>query len=406
MVDLGDPATFADGPPHDVFARMREEAPVLWSAASPTWGAHPEDPSGFWSVTRAEHIVQVSKDPATFSSWLGGILMRPCDAGSLEDIRSMMIAKDGREHFRQRGTVNKVFTPWRVRQMEDKIRERVNVLIDGFIEEGACELVGDFSAALVVHMIGDLLGVPEEDRDRLAVWADALTAPEDPELAHIGTHDVFVESATYLAGLLEERMARPQEDLISALGQLAYCDDPMSPQDQVGIFLQLVVAAIDSTRSTISSGTRALIEHPQQLKALQRDPTLIAGAVEEMLRWAPAFMGFRRTATKDTELGGISIRTGEALMLWLSSGCRDPRVIDRPDEFDALRAPACPHQAFGGGGRHFCLGSGLARQELVVVFEEFTRRLSNIQLAEPPTRSLSRLIDGYRRMPITFTARV
>lgn len=117
MVDLGDPASFADGPPHDLFARMREKAPVLWSEASPTWSAHPEDPPGYWNLTRAEHISQVSKDPATFGSWLGGITMRPCDAGSLDDIRTMMIAKDGPEHVQQRGTVNKVFTPWRVRQL-------------------------------------------------------------------------------------------------------------------------------------------------------------------------------------------------------------------------------------------------------------------------------------------------
>jgi cytochrome P450 len=405
MVDLGDPASFADGPPHEVFERMREQAPVLWSDASPTWESHPQDPPGYWNLTRAQHIAQVSMDRRTFSSWLGGITMRPCDVGSLEEVRMMMIGKDGAEHARQRATVNTVFTPWRVRELQHTIRERVTGLIDAFIDRGDCELVADFAKPLVVHMIGDLLGVPEEDRDRLALWADALTAPDDPELAHIDTHAVVVESGTYLLELLHERQARPHEDLISALAQTASDGEAISAADQVGIFLQLVAAAIDSTRSTISTGTRALIEHPDQFRALREDPSLVPGAVEEMLRWAPAFNAFRRTARTDTEIGGVAIGKGQAMMLWYASGSRDPRAIDRPDSFDIRRGEACPHQAFGGGGRHFCLGSGLARQELVVVFEELAHRIHEIRLAEPPARTWSRLINGYKRMPITFTPR-
>jgi cytochrome P450 len=313
----------------------------------------------------------------------------------------MMIGKDGGEHARQRATVNKVFTPWRVRELESKIRERVTALTDAFIDRGECELVSEFSSPLVVHMIGDLLGVPDKDRDRLAVWADALTAPEDPDLAHMTGHEVFADSGAYLLELLTDRKAHPQHDLITALGQITIKGAPMPEGDQVGIFLQLLAAAIDSTRSTISNGTRAFIENPEQLAALRENPALAAQAMEEILRWSPPFTGFRRTANQDTEIEGVAIREGDAVMLWYVSGSRDPRAIDAPDTFDIQRT-TCPHQAFGGGGRHFCLGAGLARQELLIVFEEFARRLTDIRLAEPPTRTRSYLINGYKRMPIAF----
>jgi cytochrome P450 len=294
-----------------------------------------------------------------------------------------------------------------VTDLESKIRERVTSLLEGVVDQGECDVMSDLASPLVVHMIGDLLGVPEEDRQELTIWTEALSFPDDAELAHIGGDDVIAAAATYLMNLLRERLANPQEDLITAIGQATYKGEVMPPSDQVGVFIQLVVAAIDSTRATIGTGIRALLENPEQLEALSRTPSLIPSAVEEMLRWAPAFNYFRRTATRETDLHGSTIKAGDALILWYCSGSRDSLVVERPDTFDITRGSrtACPHQAFGGGGRHFCLGGTLARQELQIFFEEFTRRLTDVKLADPPVRARSILMNAYKRVPITFAPR-
>jgi cholest-4-en-3-one 26-monooxygenase len=405
-VDLADPDTFLDGPPHDLFRRMRDEAPVLWTPASQQWTPALDDPPGFWNVTRAADIARISMDPATYSSWLGGITMRPKDVGGLDGIRSMMIGKDGLEHARQRGTVSKVFTPRRVQNLENTIRERATTLIDRIADRGACDVMNDLASPLVVHMIGDLLGVPDADRARLTLWAEALSFPDDVEFAHVQSDEVIAASGAYLMELLQARMANPQDDLITAIGHTSYHSEVMPPEDQVGVFIQIVVAAIDSTRATIGTGITTLLEHPDQLEALTQDPSLMPSAVEEMLRWAPAFNYFSRTATRDTELHGYTIGAGDTVVLWYCSGSRDPRVVDRPDVFDITRSAraSCPHQAFGGGGRHFCLGGSLARQELTVFFEELTRRLTDLQLTAPPERVRSNLMNSYKRVPIRFTA--
>jgi len=407
LIDLSDPDSFVDGPPYELFRKMRDEAPVVWSERPPTWDVQLDDPVGWWNVTRFADIARVSQDWETYSAWLGGPILRPSDIASLDELRMMMSGKDGEAHQRQRLTVNKVFTPGRVAKLEPKIRERVTYLLDAITDQPECDLVKDFSGPLTVHMIGDLLGIPDTDRDKLGLWADAITAPNDPDLAHIDSSAVFAESAAYLFGLLQARAAEPQDDLITALGQVTYDDGtPMSPEDQVGVFLQLIGAAIDSTRSTLGSGTRALIENPAQFAALIDDPGRARAAVEEMLRFAPAFTNFRRTATVDTELGGVEIKAGDAVVIWLVSGSRDERVIDRPDDFDITRPAICPHQAFGGGGRHFCLGSALVRQELLVVFEEIARRVRAIEFVGTPTRTRSNIINGYKKFPVRLSSRV
>jgi len=171
------------------------------------------------------------------------------------------------------------------------------------------------------------------------------------------------------------------------------------------VFLQLIGAAIDSTRSTLGSGARAFIENAAQFAALTEDPGRARAAVEEMLRYSPAFTYFRRTATVDTELAETQIRAGDAVVIWFVSGNRDERVIDRPDAFDITRPAICPHQAFGGGGRHFCLGSALVRQELLVVFEEIARRVRTIEFAGTPARTRSMIINGYKKFPVRLSSK-
>lgn len=398
---LGDLDTFADGPPHELFARMREEAPVMWTAAPADW---PEvDQPGFWNVTRAADVETVGKGPATFSSALGGFTMRAQEVGSLEVQRSVMIGKDGAEHFRMRATVNKAFTPWRVRDLEAGIRERTVDAIDAALEAGRCDLVQDVTGPLSNATMCELLGVPEADREQINRWTDAFLSGDDEIAGGMRGEEAMMLSAQYLTGLLLEREAHPADDLITALGQATYEGEPMPREEQVGVFSQLFAAGIDSTKSTMANAVVTLLEHPRQLELLRRDPSLVPGAVEEVLRWTPAFTHQRRTATRDVELGGQTILEGDAVIMWLSSSCRDPRAIDRPGEFDITRGPkGCPHHAFGGGGRHFCLGAGLARMEITVFLQELLARVGELELAGTPERIRSCFVEGFKHVPMTL----
>jgi cytochrome P450 len=400
---LGDLDTFADGPPHALFARMREEAPVMWTDAPADWPA--EDQPGFWNVTRAEHVAAVSKDPVTYSSWRGGFTMRAGEVGSLDVQRSVMIGKDGAEHVRMRGTVNKAFTPWRVRDLEAGMRTRVAALLDAVLDAGRCDLVTDLAGPLANATVSDLLGVPEADRAQLNRWTDAFLSGDDEIAGGMRGDEALMLSAQYLMGLLLEREEHPGEDLITALGHATFDGEPLSREEQVGVFSQLFAAGIDSTKATISNGVLTLLEHPEQLALLRREPERIGAAVEEILRWNPPFTHMRRTATCETVLADQTIHEGDSVVVWLPSSNRDPRAIERADTFDITRGEKrCPHHAFGGGGRHFCLGAGLARLELTVFFGELLRRTEDLELAGTPERIRSCFVDGFKHVPIAFTA--
>lgn len=396
---LGDLDTFADGPPHALFARMRDEAPVMWTDAPADWPE--EDQPGFWNVTRAADVERVGKDPVTFSSALGGFTMRAQEVGSLEVQRSVMIGKDGAEHFRMRATVNKAFTPWRVRDLEPTIRARTAATIDAAVEAGRCDLVQDVTGPLSNATMCDLLGVPEADREQINRWTDAFLSGDDEIAGGMRGDEALMASAQYLMGLLLEREAHPADDLITALGQATYEGEPMPREDQVGVFSQLFAAGIDSTKSTMANAVVTLLEHPDQLALLRREPERVPDAVEEVLRWTPAFTHQRRTATCDVELGGQTVFAGDAVVMWLSSSSRDPRAIERPDEFDITRgAKRCPHHAFGGGGRHFCLGAGLARLEITVFLQELLARAGELALEGRPERIRSCFVEGFKRVPL------
>ncbi|WP_354698202.1 cytochrome P450 [Paraconexibacter sp. AEG42_29] len=400
---LGDLDTFADGPPHPLYARMRDEAPVMWTDAPPDWPD--SDQPGFWNVTRAADVERVGKDPETFSSWRGGFTMRAAEVGSLEVQRSVMIGKDGADHVRMRGTVNKAFTPWRVRELEARIRTEAIALIDGILDAGSCDVAADLAGPLANGTVCGLLGVPVADREQINRWTDAFLSGDDEVAGGMRGDEALMAVAQYLMGLMAARAQQPEEDLVTALGLATYNGEPMPPEEQVGVFTQLFAAGIDSTKGTICNGVLALIEHPDQWALLKADPSLVPGAVEEMLRWAPAFTHQRRTATRDVELGGQLIREGDSVIVWLQSSSRDPRAIDRPDTFDVTRGPKrCPHHAFGGGGRHFCLGAGLARVELTVFFQELLARTDDLRMIGTPVRIRSGFVDGFKHLPISFTA--
>jgi cytochrome P450 len=388
---LLDADTFRDGAPHALFARMRAEAPVCWQA-------EPAGP-GFWALTKHADVLAVSRDSATFSSARAGYMTQDMDPVAVVQSRLMLLGMDPPEHTRLRGLVNKGFTPRRVARLEKRIRELSEGIVDAVAERGACDFVSDVSGELPSLLIAELMGIPPDDGRRLYEWTERMHqtgAPADAQAA-------VLEMLRYAAGVRAAKRARPADDIASVLLRAEIDGERLSDLEFDLFFLLLINAGGDTTRNLVASGMLALLGHASELAALRRDRSLLPSAIEEMLRWCPPVVQFRRTATRDTKLRGQAIRAGEKVVMLYPAANRDEEVFEAPDRFDVRRAPN-PHLAFGGGGAHYCLGANLARLEIRCLFDAVLDRLREIELAGPVERLHSWFIDGPRRMPVRFRA--
>lgn len=392
-VDLSDPARFVDGPPHALFARMRAEAPVLRNTS------HRSGVGDFWSITRAADIEMVSKRPASFSAYARGIWMREDASGPLDLMRNLVIFKDPPEHTRYRKLLQLAFTPRTIAHLEDSVRAQARAILDRACESGSMDVVRDLSVPIPLAVITDLLGAPASDVALLEDWTTRLDHGVDDPESGIGV-EAMMEMAGYLDDLIPAQM--DSDSLVGMLARAEVDGDRLTEDELLMFFAILVFAGNDTTRNATTGGALALTENPDQMLALTADPALIPNAVEEILRWSTPLNYFARTAVHDTEIRGVEIPAGDLLLMWYASGSRDPEALEGADRFD-VRRPVEMHQAFGGGGRHFCLGAGLARLELRVIVEEFTRRVRDPHLSGPVVRSCSTWVNGWASMPITFT---
>lgn len=392
-VDLSDPAVFVDGPPHELFARMRAEAPVHRNRSS-----HPSI-DDFWSITRATDIEMISKHATLFSAHEKGIWMRPDASAPLDLLRNMVIFKDPPEHSRYRKLVQVAFTPRTIAHLEHSVRAQVTAILDRACEAGSMDVVRDLSLPVPLTVITDLLGAPASDIDRLEHWTAKLdTGIDNVELGY--SMEAMMEMGAYLGELIPSQIGT--DSLVGLLAGTEVDGDRLTEEELLMFFAILVFAGNDTTRNATSTGVLGLLENPDQLAALAADPSLIPNAVEEILRWATPLNYFARTALADTEIRGVPIAAGDLLVMWYCSGSRDEEVLAGADRFDVLR-PVEYHQAFGGGGRHFCLGAGLARLELKVIFEELTRRVCDLRLTGPVVRHCTTWVNGYDSIPIALT---
>ena len=358
------------------FARLRREAPVHWSPLAD----YPHE-QGFWSITRAGDIAAISLDYTTFSSERGGVLVLDDIGIPLEMQQQQMISMDPPRHDRIKALFQRGFTPRRIAEHEERIRAIVTGTLDRVAGAGECDLVEDVAGPVVSRVIGSFMGTPESDDDQGREWANITLGFGDEDLRpSFDDMAKMVEVAwEYTMNLIADRRANPGDDLVSVLANSIVDGDRLSDMEIFAGVGLLVSAGNDSTRAVFTSGMQALIEDPSQRQLLLEDPSRIPAAVEECLRCFPAFAHFRRTANRDTELHGVSIREGDKLLLWYVSGNRDEEVYEDPQRFDIARGPI-KHQAFGPGGRHLCLGAALARLELKVLLEETLRRLPDMEL--------------------------
>jgi cholest-4-en-3-one 26-monooxygenase len=386
-----------DGPPHELFKRLRGECPVHWTSKITEY---PEE-AGFWSITTADDVHAVSRDWETFSSATGFTLLTSAIM-PLELMQAMFIGMDPPKHDRLKALFQRGFTPRRIAEHEPAIREITRGVLDRLEGRDTCDLVSDVAQPVVARVIGSFMGTAPEDD---AIWARLMNqtlGAGDPDMNPEGVQTVMERDVPEIfrrcQALIEARRAEPTDDLMSVLVHAEIDGERLEEHEIVMGFFLLVAAGNDSTKATFCSGMRALMEDATQMRQVLDDPGLIPSVVEESLRMFPAFAHFRRTATRDVELNGAQIKAGDKVAMWYVSSNRDETRYENPDFFDVTRNPE--HQAFGAGGRHFCLGTALARLELRVLFEETLARFPDIALDGRPVHAESPFINQLKTLPV------
>ncbi|MFD0899731.1 cytochrome P450 [Actinomadura sediminis] len=377
---------------------------------------------GYWAVVRHADIVEISRRPEVFSSEPSATSPTDMPAWMGRYFTSMIDMDDPR-HAKIRRVVARAFSPRMLAKTEDDIARRATRIVDELIARGPCDFVANAAVRLPVEVICDMLGIPARHHRRVVALTDIIVGYTDPE--YVGTavaydRDTLAVSRAGTVRMLgtvaragwelhrlaarigRRRRDRPTGDLTSALVNADIDGERLSPREFAAFFLLLVVAGNETTRTALAHGLKLLTDHPDQRALLLADfDRRIGGAVEEIVRISTPVIFMRRNVTRDHELGGHRFRRGDKVMLFYGSGNRDETVFPDPDRFDITRSPN-PHLGFGGPGPHFCLGANLARREITVMFRELFTRLPDITAGEPD-RLLSGFINGYKRLPCTFT---
>jgi cholest-4-en-3-one 26-monooxygenase len=398
QIDIPDIEYWQEGPPHEIFKEMRGKCPVHWDEINEY-----DNEAGFWSVTKAEDVHTVSRDWRTFSSERGGC-MALTHAIPLELMTSMFIAQDPPKHDRIKALFQRGFTPKRIAMHEDEIRAIAIKVLDRLEGRDQIDIVDDIAQPVVSRVIGSFMGIDEADDKVWATLMNTTLGVGDEDLAPGGVEQVLNEELPEVfrrcQEMIDARRENPTDDLTSVLVHAEIDGERLADHEIVMGFFLLVAAGNDSTKATFTSGMNALLDNPDQMAELVADPALIPDAIEECLRMFPAFSNFRRTATTDTEINGQPIAEGDKVLLWFVSSNRDEDVYEDADRFDIHRKPE--HQAFGAGGRHFCLGTALARLELKILFEETLKRYPNMTRAGEPKPAVTQFINQLKTLPVNL----
>ena len=406
-IRLGDIETWMRPDREGVFAKLRADAPVTFHA-EPAYveQAIPSGP-GFWAITRFADVMQVSRDPDTFHSApsvnIGDI------PPEIAEWLGSMINMDAPKHTKLRLIVNRGFTPRRVAQIEESVRTQAREIVDRVAPLGECDFVSEIAATLPLQIICDMLGIPRSENRRIFELTNIILGVGDPEYASSLEELMAAGMELFQYGLTvaEDRLREPRDDITTALMHAEIDDETgthkLTASELGSFFLLLVAAGNETTRNAISHGLLALTRHPDQRRRWTDDfETVSPTAVEEIVRWATPVIHFRRTATRDTVVGGQQIKAGQKVVMFYNSANRDERAFSDPYRFDVTRTPN-EHVGFGAGGPHFCLGANLARREIKVMFEELFSRLTDIEVSGEPDMLQSAFIHGIKRMPCRFT---
>ncbi len=394
-VDLLDPASFAAGQPHGAFRWLRAHDPVHW---------HTEPGGrGFFAVTRYEDVRTVGRDSATFSSHPTILIPDPLPGTGMDfGNQQMMLMMDPPRHTCFRRLVSREFSPRAALGLQPRIETLAARIVDAVAPRGECDFVSDVAGELPSYVIAELIGIPLDDGRELYRLTETIhAAPESlPPGAGAGA---ALEMLRYAHEVAESKRKTPGDDLATKLLAAEVDGRRLDPIEFNLFFMLLVDAGGDTTRNLVAGGMQALFEHPDERRRLARDPeALLPTAVEELLRWVSPVVYMRRTATRDTELGGRAIGAGDKVVMYYGAANRDERAFEAAERLDVGRTPN-HHVAFGGGGAHFCLGAHVARIEIVAMLREVLARLPDLEPAGPVEWQASTFISGPKRMPVRFT---
>jgi len=399
-LEVLDPDTFENGVPHEAFATVRETAPVYWQEQETHWD------KGFWVVTRYEDIQEVSRTPEVFSSWERGSLLSVNNGldpeEALNSTRMLMLNMDPPEHSAYRNIVQRAFTPRTIRDLEPRLREFAEDIVDRALAKGEGDFVVDVAAELPLLAICELVGVPVEDRKLVFDLSNKLVGGDDPEFRREPeeAQQTMMEMYLFADRIAAARKECPADDVATRLLQ-ASVDGTHLTQEQFDVFFMLLmVAGNETTRNAITHGMQAFFEHPDQWEVFKEQRPL-ESAAEEIIRWATPVMQFQRTALRDHVLGGQQVKAGDRVVIYYSSGNRDTSALPDPHVFDVTREEN-EHVAFGGGGPHFCLGANLARAEVRIVFDVIADRMPQIAPLGPPRMLRSNFLHAIKELPVRY----
>jgi cytochrome P450 len=406
-IRLGDIEQWMRPDREGIFAKLRAERPISFQdePEPPPDIPLPQGP-GFWALTRYADVMQVSRDPDTFHSapttTIGDI------PAEMAEWLGSMINMDAPKHTKLRLIVNRGFTPRQIAKIETSVREQAKEIVDRVAPMGECDFVPEIAAALPLQIICDMMGIPREDNKRIFELTNQILGVGDPEYVN-SLEELMaagMELFQYGLALAEDRLASPRDDITTAMMHAEIEDEngthKLTSSELGSFFLLLVAAGNETTRTAIAHGMLELTNRPDQRRIWADDVENVSPtAIEEVVRWATPVINFRRTATRDTVVGGQEIKAGDKVVMFYNSANRDERAFDDPFKFDVLRTPN-EHVGFGAGGPHFCLGANLARREIRVMFEELFRRLPDIEITGEPDYLQSGFIHGIKRMPCAW----
>jgi cytochrome P450 len=404
-VDVASPRVYAEGVPHETLAAIRAHDPVHWHPWPGTRG-------GFWLLSKHADVLAVGKDPVLFSSQVGHIALEDREPDQLA-ARQSLIETDPPAHTRLRKLVSYAFTRSKVKEYEDYTRRIVCDLLDRAIARGEFDWVTKISEPVPITVLISILGLPQEDAPMLIELTSEMAAATDPDyrpdtekyptaidprLLPFGTPAAYYVFE-YGRKIGEERRRNPTDDLVSRLVHAEVDGERLDETEYSNFFELFIFAGNETTRTGISQGILALMQHPDEFARLEANPSLIPTAVDEILRYGTPIIYFRRTATRDSEISGVPIQRGDRVALWYVSANFDEDVFEDPQRFDVARRPN-PHVTFGRGGPHFCLGSFLAQLEIRILLEEILARKVRFELTGEPVRLSSNFINGFKSLPV------
>lgn len=391
--------TFAEGTPRDYIDELRAGNRILWEPDGYATGGH-------WLLFQQADIDYVLRSTELFTSKFGPIL---------EDIPSELLSStqitflDPPEHRKYRTLVEYAFRPGLLKEREPIMREMAREIVDRVIGKGECEFVSEVAIRLPMRVMYYLLGVRPEDERRVVELTNAMLLADDPDFAEnrAAGFQASMKLIEFGTALAADHRANPRDDITMEVLSSELEGERLSDVDFGRFFLSLIGGGLETTRNTLGWAMVEFVRHPDQYAKLQADPTLLPGAVEEILRYRGPVVYLRRTATRDQELAGERIKAGDKVICMISACNRDPALFDRPHEFDITRAPADTRRNYRtfGGGPHYCLGIHQARMNLTVMLDEISRRMSGLRLLAPPKPARSLFMDGFKELRLGFEKR-